>query len=58
MRKIKFIEDFAGRSKGDTWDECPSMLASQLVRDEKVAVYTDEEQTEQEKPKSKAAKAK
>lgn len=59
MRKIKFTEDFATRSKGDIW-ECDSLLASQLVNVDKVAIYEDvpaEHETESEpkvkKPKSK-----
>ena len=57
MRKIKFIAGFGTRSKGETWDECPSMLAAQLVHEEKVAEYVDEP-SEDAKPKAKTAKAK
>jgi len=46
MRKIKFISDFSTRSKGETWEDCPSMLASELVNIEKVAVYIDETEPE------------
>jgi hypothetical protein len=38
MVKVEFIEDFAGKKKGDVW-ECDSLLASQLVRIDKVAKY-------------------
>ena len=50
MRKIKFIVDFSDKSKGYVWETCESMLASQLVNIEKVAVYIDEQESE-EKPK-------
>lgn len=46
MRKIQFTSDFANRSKGDIWEECPAMLASQLVTEEKVAKYIDEQEPE------------
>lgn len=52
MRKIKFISDFATRSKGETWEDCPSMLASELVNIEKVAVYVDETAAEEEPKKT------
>ena len=55
MKKIQFTVDFAGRSKGDIWEDCPSMLASQLVREDKVAVFIDEE-TQEEKPKKPSKK--
>lgn len=55
MRKIQFTSDFANRSKGDIWEECPAMLASQLVTEEKVAKYIDEQEPE---AKAKTAKAK
>lgn len=42
MVKIEFIKDFATKKKGETWD-CDSMLASQLVRVEKVAKYYEKE---------------
>jgi|JI9StandDraft_1071089.scaffolds.fasta_scaffold73594_3 hypothetical protein len=58
MRKIKFISDFATRSKGETWEDCPSMLASELVNIEKVAVYVDETPSQEDpKPKTKAKSA-
>jgi len=38
MVKVEFTEDFAGKKKGDVW-ECDSLLASQLVRIDKVAKY-------------------
>jgi hypothetical protein len=54
MSKIKFIEDFATRSKGDVWENCDSMLASHLVHIDKVAVYLDAEPVEEsEKKKTK-----
>lgn len=37
--EIKFTEDFAGKEKGQEW-KCDSLLASQLVNRDKVAVYT------------------
>ena len=55
MRKIQFISDFGTRSKGDKWEDCHAMLASQLVNIEKVAVYIDEEESE-EKPKKASKK--
>lgn len=36
MIKIEFTEDFATKKKGDTF-ECDGMLASQLIRVDKVA---------------------
>lgn len=44
---IEFTEDFAGRKKGSGF-ECDSMLASQLVHKDKVAVYTGESLEAQE----------
>ena len=38
MRDIEFLSPFAGKEKGDKW-QCDSMLASQLVNIDKVAVY-------------------
>ncbi len=35
--KLEFIKDFATFKKGDTWDCTNSILASQLIRDKKVA---------------------
>ena len=55
MRKIQFISDFGTRSKGDKWEDCHAMLARQLVNIEKVAVYIDEEESE-EKPKKASKK--
>ncbi len=55
MRKIKFLEDFATKVKGDEW-ECDCMLASTLVRDDKVAVYIDLESSEEPKPKKTVKK--
>lgn len=58
MRKIKFIEDFANKVKGDEF-ECDGMLASTLVRDDKVAEFIDiETESEQPKPKGKKASSK
>lgn len=51
MRKVVFIEDFAGKSKGDEF-KCDSMLASQLVHVDMVAKYADVDELElEEKPK-------
>lgn len=47
--KIEFTEDFANRKKGETW-KCDGMLASQLVRVDKVAKFYEE------KPKAKKSK--
>ena len=47
FRTIVFTKDFATKKAGDTWT-CDSMLASQLVRVDKVADYTD---VKAEKPK-------
>ena len=41
MRKIKFTKDFAGRKK-DEEIQVDGLLASQLVRGDKVAKFTDE----------------
>ena len=41
MRKVKFIEDFATRSKGEE-AELDSMTASELVNYLKVAIYVDD----------------
>jgi hypothetical protein len=38
MVKIVFTKDFATKKKGDEW-ACDSLLASQLVRIDKVAKY-------------------
>lgn len=38
MVTIKFIKEFAGKKKGDIL-KCDGMLASQLVRIDKVAKY-------------------
>lgn len=40
MKEIVFIADFATKQKGDKW-MCDSMLASQLVHEEKVAKYVE-----------------
>ena len=40
-REIIFTSDFATKKKGDK-EKCDSMLASQLVNNDKVAKYTDE----------------
>lgn len=37
MAKIEFTKDFATKKKGDIWDNCPSMLASRLINNDKVA---------------------
>jgi hypothetical protein len=58
MRKIKFITDFSNRSKGETWEDCPSMLASELVHIEKVAVYADENTSQEEPAKQKTTNKK
>lgn len=60
MVKIKFIEDFAGRTKGEEW-ECDSMVASTLIREDKVAVLVEDTPTEHEteaEPKVKKPKSK
>lgn len=60
MVKIKFIEDFAGRTKGEEW-ECDSMIANTLIRADKVAVLVEETPKEQEReaePKVKKPKSK
>ena len=38
MVTVIFTKDFAGKKKGDKW-ACDSLLASQLVRVDKVAKY-------------------
>jgi hypothetical protein len=40
MREVEFITDFANKKKGDVW-ECDSLLASQLVHNDKVAKYKE-----------------
>lgn len=40
MRQVTFIKDFGTRKKGEIF-LCDSMLASQLVREDKVAEYSD-----------------
>lgn len=42
MANIEFTKDFADRKKGDTWDNCPNLLASRLVNSDKVAKYVKE----------------
>lgn len=49
--KIEFTKDFANRKKGETWS-CDGMLASQLVRVDKVAKFKEEEKPKA-KPKAK-----
>ena len=56
MRKIQFIKDFANKTKDDVF-ECDSMLASQLVNEEKVAKYIDTlEESEDDSTVKKAKK--
>jgi len=38
MKEVEFIKDFANKKKGDKL-KCDSMLASQLVHQDKVAKY-------------------
>lgn len=52
-RSITFTKDFANRAKGDVWEDCPNMLASDLVRIDNVAKYND---IEEEKPAKKSKK--
>lgn len=40
MRTIIFTKDFATKKKGDEWT-CDSLLASQLVRGDKVAKFKE-----------------
>jgi len=40
MREIEFTKAFAGKKKGDKWT-CDSLLASTLVREDKVAKYVN-----------------
>jgi len=42
MVEIQFTQDFANRQEGSKW-ECDSMLASQLVNIDQVAVYTNKD---------------
>jgi hypothetical protein len=56
MRKVIFIEDFAGVTKG-TEMECDSQHASYLVTQDKVAKYVEvAEPTEPTEPKATKAK--
>lgn len=57
MKKIVFTEDFATKKKGDKW-ECDSLLASQMVHNDKVAKYEADENQEADDTKSKALKTK
>ena len=52
MKKtVKFTEDFANKSKDDIL-VCSSMLASQLVHNDKVAkYYVEKKETAKKKPK-------
>ena len=55
MAKVTFIADFATKKKGELF-VCDSLLASQLVHNDKVAIYFTVEQkkeavAEKEKPK-------
>ena len=49
MRKVKLITDYANKKEGDIL-ELDGMVASDLVRNQKVCVYTDliKEETEKE----------
>lgn len=38
MKEVEFTKDFAAKKKGDKW-VCDSMLAAQLVNQDKVAKY-------------------
>jgi hypothetical protein len=51
MVTIEFIADFAGRKTGYVWEDVDSMLASQLVHEEKVAKYVKETEPKQTKSK-------
>lgn len=42
MARIEFTKDFANRKKGSKWDNCPSILASRLVNNDKVAKFFKE----------------
>jgi len=53
-KKVLFIKDFANKKKDEEF-ECDSMLASQLVNNDKVAVYVDSK-SEKEKAKKKSSK--
>lgn len=53
--KIKFTEDFAAKKKGEEW-ECDSLLASQLVNKDKVAVYVGESLEKQKQAEKEMAK--
>ena len=55
MKNIEFIEDFATKKKGDKWT-CDAMLASQLVFNDKVAIYVDTEEVVVPIKKSKTVK--
>jgi len=52
MRTVIFTKDFANRKAGDKFP-CDSMLASQLVRVDKVAVYEEDYKPPSKKKKSK-----
>lgn len=44
MREIEFTKDFANKNKGEKM-KCDGQLASQLVRVDKVAKFTDARKT-------------
>lgn len=48
--KIEFIKPFANKKKGDFFD-CDSMLASRLVRQDKVAKYVKADSKKKEAKK-------
>lgn len=51
MVKIKFLEDFAGKTAGEVF-ECDSMLASHLVNVDLVAEFVKDEQIKEVKKKT------
>ena len=50
MREVEFTKDFATKKKGDKWS-CDGLLASQLVRNDKVAKYVKKAAAKPKKPK-------
>lgn len=48
MANIEFTKDFATKKKGDTWDNCPNLLASRLINIDKVAKLVKEKTSKKE----------
>ena len=51
MKRIEFIKDFANNKKGDVVGNLDSILASNLVNNEKVAKYYEDPKTQKKSVK-------